>query len=167
MAGPRQAAEVIIANGRKHLTQAEKEQRMASDAAARKKSEGESDKFQAPDWLPKELRKEYAWYRKALTERGLIAQIDRDVLGFYLVARTEYTNAGKRASAAIAAGDVDGARDWSSIQERYFKQARACANDMGLTITSRCRLVLPPKEEEQEDEFTAFLNRRRAAAGEE
>lgn len=29
------------------------------------------------------------------------------------------------------------------MQERYFKQARNCANDMGLTVTSRCRLVVP------------------------
>lgn len=35
-------------------------------------------------------------------------------------------------------------------QNTYFTQARACANDMGMTITSRCRLILPescqPKE---------------------
>ena len=29
------------------------------------------------------------------------------------------------------------------IQDRFFKQCRGCANDMGLTVTSRCRLVLP------------------------
>lgn len=166
MSGPRQAAAVVIANGRKHFTKAEKEARLESDANARRAGEKDPGAFQAPPWLPTELRKDFAALRRQLVERGLMIAMDRDTLGYYLVARTEYVSAGKRASAAIAAGDVDGARDWSSIQERYFKQARGCASDLGLTVTSRCRLVLPPKEDEGEDEFTAFLNRRRTAAGE-
>ena len=36
---------------------------------------------------------------------------------------------------------------WSKVQERYFKQCRACANDLGLTISSRCRLVVPEAKE--------------------
>ena len=47
------------------------------------------------------------------------------------------------------AEEADG---WSRIQDRYFKQTRACANDMGLTITSRCRLVVPGAGEPDEPE---------------
>ncbi len=46
----------------------------------------------------------------------------------------------------------EAAEDWSRIQDRYFKQARACANDMGLTITSRCRLVVPETLKPKEDD---------------
>ena len=35
-------------------------------------------------------------------------------------------------------------------QNTYFTQARACANDMGMTITSRCRLVLPESSQPKE-----------------
>ena len=151
MAGPRQATAVVVANGRKHLTKAETERRLAAEAAARG-PEGESaGKFHAPDWLPQQLRGEYNTLRAELVRRKLMEKLDRDILGFYLVAREEYVSAGKRSSAAISRGDVDGARDWSSIQERYFKQARACANDMGLTVTSRCRLVLPEAPPDEDD----------------
>lgn len=157
MPGPRQAAAVVIGKGRSHMTEAEKARRLETDALARNGEKAGS--FHAPGWLPKELRTEFNELRAALTDLGLISKLDRDVLGFFLVDRSQYVAAGKRAAGAIAAGDEEGAGSWSGIQDRYFKQARGCANDLGLTITSRCRLVLPPKEEE-EDEFSAFLRRR-------
>ena len=161
MAGPRQATAVVLANGRSHMTKAEIKARQDSEDRARGPTEGSSKQFQAPKWLPKQLRSEFNALRTQLVERDLIAKIDRDILGFYLVARSEYVSAGELASAAIQAGDVENAKDWSSIQERYFKQAKGCAADLGMTVTSRCRLVLPPKEEPEEDEFTALLRRRR------
>ena len=57
------------------------------------------------------------------------------------------------------------------VQERYFKQARNCANDMGLTVSSRCRLVLPSflpaaafAPNDGEDEFSQILRKRQEAA---
>lgn len=164
MSRQRQAAAVIIGNGRSHLTNEEKARRMETDALARG-SDGEGS-FHPPGWLPKSLRKEFGELRGLLAKLGLISKMDRDILGLYLVARTEYVNAGKRASDAIAAGDDEGAQSWSTIQDRYFKQARGCANDLGLTVTSRCRLVLPPQQDDGMDEFTQLLQRRRAAGAE-
>ena len=54
-------------------------------------------------------------------------------------------------------GNAKGALEWSTLEDRYFKQARACAGDLGLTVTSRCKLVLPPKEAEEDDPFEALL----------
>ena len=50
---------------------------------------------------------------------------------------------------------------WAKIQERYFKQSRASANDLGLSITSRCRLVVPEakKETPKENKFKKFEKR--------
>lgn len=163
MARPRQAAAVVIGNGRSHLTNAEKAQRLETDALARSAGDGPAGSFHPPSWLPKALRGEFNELRGLLADLGLISKMDRDILGFYLVARSEYASAGKRASDAIAAGDDEGAQSWSAIQDRYFKQARGCANDLGLTVTSRCRLVLPPKQEDAVDEFTQLLQRRKAA----
>ena len=44
---------------------------------------------------------------------------------------------------ALKAQDSTRVEKWTKAQDTYFKQARACANDLGMTITSRCRLVLP------------------------
>ena len=51
------------------------------------------------------------------------------------------------------------ADSWGKIQERYFKQARNCANDMGLTVTSRCRLVVPaaPQKGEEDNPFLQLI----------
>lgn len=159
MAGGRQATDVVVAKGRKHFTKAELEARRAAEARVQGQAEDGPGQFHAPAWLPQALREEFNALRTELVRRGLMAKIDRDMLGFYLVAREEYTAAGRRASAAIRKGDADGAKDWSSVQEKYYKQARACANDMGLTVTSRCRLVVPdaPQKEEADNPFLRLI----------
>jgi P27 family predicted phage terminase small subunit len=50
---------------------------------------------------------------------------------------------------------------WSKIQERYFKQCRSSANDLGLSISSRCKLVVPETKEEKpkENKFKQFEKR--------
>lgn len=58
----------------------------------------------------------------------------------------------EEAADALDQRDQEAAEDWSRIQDRYFKQARACANDMGLTVTSRCRLVIPEDLRPKEDD---------------
>lgn len=46
-------------------------------------------------------------------------------------------------------------------QNTYFTQARACANDMGMTITSRCRLILPESSQPKEpNAFEEMLRRK-------
>ena len=42
-------------------------------------------------------------------------------------------------------------------QDRALNQSRACANDMGLSISSRCKLVAPqPKEPPRQNKFKKF-----------
>ena len=165
MPGKRQPLDVIEANGRKHLSQSERQQREAQEARPSKQVR----RLTPPVWLPVSQRKEFNRISQALVDLvpKLIIRPDADTVATYLIARNEYLKATQAANAALNDGDPKEAQAWSLVQDRYFKQARSCANDLGLTITSRCRLVLPPKEEEPEDEFTAFLNRRRTAAGED
>ena len=59
------------------------------------------------------------------------------------MAQHQWLIATGEAEKALAQRDQENADGWGKIQERYFKQARNCANDMGLTVTSRCRLVVP------------------------
>ena len=34
-------------------------------------------------------------------------------------------------------------KDIQNSQDKAFKQMRACANDLGLSLSSRCKLVVP------------------------
>ena len=71
------------------------------------------------------------------------AQLDRDTVGRYLVAQHQFTAACRMVQDALDQEDPDMVNKWTRAQKSYFEQARACANDLGLTITSRCRLVVP------------------------
>ena len=138
MAGSRQPTDVVVANGRKHLSRAEEAERRAGEVQAPKPKT-----IKAPKWVPEQLKKEFRTLGKQLLACGLYTDLDADTLGRYLVAQHQYLIATQETEKALAKRDQEAADSWGRIQERYFKQARNCANDTGLTVTSRCRLVVP------------------------
>lgn len=143
MAGTRQPTDLVVAKGKKHLTKSETAQRKAREPVLSAPREGEGSKIRAPSWLPKWLTEDFNALRAQLVQSGIFSQMDRDTLGRYLVAQHQFVAAMGRLNDALDSGDEEGCAAWGREQERAFKQARACANDLGLTITSRCRLVLP------------------------
>ena len=152
MSGKRQPTALVEANGRKHLTQAEADQRRDHEVYM-----PPADVVDPPKWLPKRLRAEYCEIGEMLNGAGLYAELDRDVLGQYFLCRERWVKADKKAAAAISKNDEKLAKEWTSIQGAYFKQARQCAEAMGLSVTSRCRIVVP----------TAVVNAAGAAAGDQ
>ena len=143
MAGARQPTDLVVMNGRKHLTRAEEDARRDREVVV-----PAPQRAKPPKWLPKELHREFRAIGKQLIDVGLYTDLDADNLGRYLVAHHEYISATAEVQRALTqapghARDLEAADGWGRVQERYFKQARNCANDMGLTVSSRCRLVLP------------------------
>ena len=112
----------------------------------------------APKWLPEGLRKDFRALGKRLIAAGLYTDLDADTLGRYLLAHHQWLIATQETEAALRKRDSEAAEDWGRIQERYFKQARGCANDMGLTVTSRCRLVVPTAPEQRTEDVNPFLS---------
>ena len=161
MPGPRQKLSVLEGNGRKHLSKREKAQRAAQEVDLPKPKT-----MRLPKWLPQEYRKEFRALAKELLEADLgAAQLDRDTLGRYVVAQAQYAQACKMAGEALTAQNSALAEKWSRLQDTCFKQARACANDLGMTITSRCRLVLPEGVKKKEkNPFERMLEERMARA---
>lgn len=160
LSGKRQPTDLIKAKGRKHLSRSEEAERRAGEVP---NITPDGAKIRAPDWLPEDLRDEFNDLRRQLVKLGIFAKLDRDTLARYLVAHQIYLRATSHVQAALDKQDAAGADKWSTVQNKYFKQCRECANDLGLTISSRCKLVLPAKDEDPElDEFTAFLARRKA-----
>lgn len=151
MSGRRQPTEVVVANGRKHLTKAEIAERERCEVKL-----PTAKTAKPPKWLPEALKKEFRALGKQLIAAGLYTELDADTLGRYLVAQQEYLLATKQVFKAYAEVDPEEVEDWTRIQERHFRQARNCANDMGLTVTSRCRLVVP-ETTQQSEESNPFL----------
>lgn len=146
MPGPRQKLSVLEGNGRKHLSKSEKARRADQEVNL-----PTPKTIRVPKWLPEEHRKEFRALAKELLAADMgAAQLDRDTLGRYVVAQAQYAQACKMAGEALTAKNAAPAEKWTKIQDTCFKQARACANDMGMTITSRCRLVLPEGDKKKE-----------------
>ena len=156
MPGPRQPLAVIAANGRKHLSQREIAERSAVEVTA--VADGP---VPPPSWLTKtKLRQEFERIEKRLRELKIFDVLDA---AMFLAARDEYVAARRQADKALREKNVEAADEWSRVQDRYFKQARACASDLGLTVTSRCRLTVPEKPQQAEDNpFVQMLEARRA-----
>ena len=147
MPGPRQRLSVLEANGRKHLTKTEKAQREAGEVNLPKPA-----KMRVPKWLPEYLKADFRALAKELLAADMgAAQLDRDTVGRYIVAQHQFTAACRMVQDALDQQDPDLVNKWTKAQKSYFEQARACANDMGMTITIRCRLVLPKQPDNGEE----------------
>lgn len=152
MSGRRQPTEVVVANGRKHLSKAEIAERERKEVKL-----PTAKTAKPPKWLPEGLKKDFRALGKKLIAAGLYTDLDADTLGRYLVAQQEWLLATAETQKHLAARDVENADLWGKMQERYFKQARNCANDMGLTVTSRCRLVVPETAAQHGEENNPML----------
>lgn len=153
MPGPRQPLALLEAKGKKHLSQAERAQRQAEEVRLPRPA-----RIPPPAWLPEQLKKPFRSLAKELLAADMgVAQLDRDTIGRYLLAQSQYEQAARLARQALEAEDEKLAAEWSGVQDRFFKQARACANDLGLTLTSRCRLIAPPAAKEPENPFLQLL----------
>ncbi|MDY3906590.1 MAG: phage terminase small subunit P27 family [Lawsonibacter sp.] len=152
MAGKRQPTDVVMANGRKHLSKNEEAERRSGEVRL-----PPSKTARPPKWLPEYLKKDFRVLGKKLIAAGIYTDLDSDTLGRYLVAHHQWTAATDEVQKYLDERNSEEADVWGRIQERYFKQARNCANDMGLTVTSRCRLVVPPANKQSGEEDNPFL----------
>jgi len=175
MSGKRMPTEIVAANGKKHMSRAEEDARRDAEVHV-----PVPEAVTPPAWLPKKLHKEFVAIGEILSAAGLYAELDRDVLGQYFLSRDRWIAADKKAAAAIRKGDDKDARAWTTVQAAYFRQARQCAEHMGLSVTARCRIVVPQALENaakaagaesagadeimEVDEFTAILQQRQQTA---
>lgn len=157
MAGRRQPTELVLLNGRKHLTKAETEARRAAEVKAPRPK-----RVKPPAYLPESLHKKFRSLAKQLMEIGILAEIDYDCLARYLLAEQAYLAVTEQVNRAIANQAIALLEDLSKTQTRYFNQCSRAAADLGLTISSRCRLVVPkpPEDAAAGDPMTEMLRAR-------
>lgn len=155
MARPRQPIELVVAKGKKNLTKAEIQERLDSEVKP------VDDNITAPDFLTKRQKDDFYKIAEQLKKLKIMGETDVDALGRYIVANDFYVNAIRKMRSKEVKNDPFAFDAWSKIQERYFKQCRSCANDLGLTISSRCRLVVPATKEppKKENKFAKFEKR--------
>ena len=155
MAGQRLPLEVVQARGAKHLTKAEIQERQEREIKPI------MDNIIAPAYLTKKQKDEFYKIADQLKKLKILGETDVDALGRYITANDFYINAVKKMRTKEVKDDPIKFDAWAKIQERYFKQCRASANDLGLTISSRCKLVVPEAKTEtpKENKFKKFEKR--------
>ena len=164
MAGPRQPIELVEFKGKKHLTKAEIEERHARELKPC------TDEITAPTYLTAKQKKDFDKIASQLQKLKIMGETDCDTLARYITAQGLYEQAVKDLRAVQksrpkgADADPAGLIKWANMleqldrrQERYFNQAQKAAAALGLTISSRCRLVAPvPEEKPKENKFAKF-----------
>ena len=155
MAGQRLPLELVQARGSKHLTKAEIQERQEREIKPI------TDNIIAPGYLTKKQKEEFYRIADQLKKLKILGETDVDALARYITANDFYVNAVKKMRTKEVKDDPLKFETWAKIQERYFKQCRASANDLGLSISSRCRLVVPEakKETPKENKFKKFEKR--------
>lgn len=151
MARPRQPIELVVAKGKKHLTKNEIE--------LRKKSELKVDlkNISIPKYLPLKLKDEFTEIASKLLDIGVMTELDEDCLARYLLSKQSYLQYTSMLNQATKKNKISEMEKLMTMQDKAFKQCRASANDLGLTIASRCKLVMPePKEQPKENKFSKF-----------
>ena len=179
MAGQRQPTDLVVMNGRKHLTKAEIEARKNAEVTA------PCDKVRPPSYLTPEQKKKFRKLSKELLAIKLIANVDCDALARLLIAQDQYIeitdkiretplmvdvpvyemrenpDTGEQERVQVGTREVvNGERErLMIIQDRCMKQCRQGASDFGMTVSSRCRLVVPKvKETKPENKFAKYAS---------
>ena len=155
MAGQRLPLEVVQARGSKHLTKAEIKERQEREIKPI------TDNIIAPNYLVKKQKNEFYKIAEQLQKLKILGETDVDALGRYITAKDMYENAVKQMRKPEVKNDPIAFEKWLNIQDKLFKQCRASANDLGLSISSRCKLVVPEanKETPKENKFKKFEKR--------
>ena len=134
-------ASIIEMRGKSHLSKEEIRKRKEEEIKV------DSDKVKAPSYLPSDLKREFNKIAKDLLEVGLITNLDVDTLARYVQSKKLYLELTNKLlenpNIMIEEKDI------LIQQDKLFKQCRQTATDLGLTITSRCKIVLPKTKEEK------------------
>ena len=158
----KQPIELILAKGKKHLTKQEIEDRRNSEVKVN------FTNVTPPNYLTKEQKQEFLKISKILLSVGIMSELDEDCLAHYLIANANYISYTKKLRVLnekllnLKRADIKRKTEaeidtYLTYQDRALKQCRACANDLGLSISSRCKLVMPPtKEEPKQNKFAKF-----------
>lgn len=162
MAGARQPIELVLAKGKKHLTKNEINERLSSEVQPC------TDDIVAPTYLTKAEKNRFDKLAGQLQKIKIMGETDVETLARYVTAQSLYEQAVKdlRKAQRERPKDADALAftDWAELlekldkrQDRYFKQAQTAATALGLTISSRCKLVVPVKDEEPKgNKFARF-----------
>lgn len=137
-----------LANGNpSHLTESEIEERQEREVNV------PFTDVKPPKYLNTKQKRIFRDYAKKLVSIGIMTELDSDCLARYVMAHDLYVTYTEELNNAIAEGKLVITKEIQRLQDTAFKQAQASARDLGLTITSRCKIEVPRPPEDDDDEL--------------
>lgn len=148
MARPREPVDLIKAKGRKHLTKQEYEDRKAAELDVPFMD------IKPPEYIKGEKQiAKFNYYADMLKKIGIFTELDVDVLARYIMGEQIYLQYTALLVKYSKVNDLDKLAKIQTLQDRAFRQCQQCARDLGLTITSRCKLVVPQVDDDEDFEL--------------
>ena len=141
---------LIVAKGKTHISPKEAEERQSRELKV------PFTDVQAPEYLSAKQKAKFDDIAEKLLALEIMTELDVDCLARYVLARyvlahDVYLAYTSQVTKYIKAGDIKAIKEMQNLQDKAFRQAQSAARDLGLTITSRCRIVVPhPAEEDDE-----------------
>ena len=154
-------AEAIRAVGRTHVTKKDMEER---ESTAPKVI---ADNICPPDFITDaEQVKEFNEIAAELVRLGIMGNLDCYTLGMFVCSKARYKEYEKTLQEIMQKNQSANQRlkwlpklkEFEALKDKNFRECLSCANAMGLTITSRCKLVAP-KEAPPENKFSKFVEK--------
>lgn len=140
--------DLIVYKGKSHMGQDEIERRREAEVKV------PWTDVEPPEYLTGEkLRAEFHELASKLQPIGIFTELDADRLAQYVMSRALYNQYTAKLTKMIRNGDSVELMRLQRLQTQAFNQCRACANDLGLSVTARCRLAIPKAEDEEDYEL--------------
>ncbi len=159
MGRPRKPTKVIELAGKTHMSKADLEKREAMEIRAK------SDAVYPPDYLSESQTQAFITLADELLRIEIMSNLDCDALARYIQSSEKYQRYDALVSETLGGADgyeeaaamVTVLEKFEGLRDKAFKQCRAAASDLGLTISSRCKLTVPkPPEEKPKNKFKAM-----------
>lgn len=152
MARPREPIRLIEAKGRKHLTKEEIENRKSEEIQPIAKG------IKPPEYLTKNQKKTFKKIAKQLCTLEIMGETDNDALARFVIWQEKFETVNKYLNTLDVSENFEEFLNASNLLEKCTKRCEKAASDLGLTIASRCKLVIPKAEEKPpENKFNKFV----------
>lgn len=143
-----QPVDLLVAKGRSHMGKEEIERRREAEVKV------PWTDVEPPEYLKGEkLRREFREIAEKLQPIGIFTELDADRLAQYVMSRSLYLQYTARLAKIASSGDSSDVSRVQRLQNVAFQQCRACGNDLGLSITARCKLSVPQVDNDEDFEL--------------
>jgi P27 family predicted phage terminase small subunit len=150
----KQPVDLVLAKGKKHLTKEEIKERKSQELQV------DLVNISTPEYLTSSQKREFEILSEKLQHIKIMTELDEETLARYIITNDEYKKIDKRLQRSINSKkfNIEKITEIQKVHDKLLKQVRGLASDLGLTITSRMKIVVPKSEEEpKENKFSKFV----------